>query len=91
MAVYKNSIGIKIILDCGADITAATLRQIKYRKPDGTSGIWIANQETNTSISYTIIAGDLDFSGTIRFQAYVTTPTWTLHGDIVRLKVLDTL
>jgi hypothetical protein len=91
MSVYKNSIGIKLIAECGTDITAATTRQIKYRKPDGTSGAWTATQESGTSISYTVVSGDIDFTGDLQIQAYVITPTWTLYGDIARLTVLDVL
>jgi hypothetical protein len=91
MSVYKNSIGIKLIAECGTDITAATTRQIKYRKPDGTSGAWTAVQETGTSISYTVVSGDIDFTGDLQIQAYVITPTWTLYGDVARLTVLDVL
>jgi hypothetical protein len=91
MSVYKNSIGIKLIAECGADITAATTRQILYRKPDGTRGAWTAAQESGTSISYTVVSGDIDFTGDLQIQAYVITPTWTLYGDIARLTVLDVL
>jgi len=91
MAVYKGSIGLKIILECGTTISAATTRQIKYRKPDGTASAWTAAQETTTSISYTTISGDIDFTGDLQLQAYVITPTFTLYGDICRLAVLDVL
>jgi hypothetical protein len=91
MSVYKNSIGIKLIAECGTDITSATTRQILYRKPDGTRGAWTATQESSTSISYTVVSGDIDFTGDLQIQAYVITPTWTLYGDIARLTVLDVL
>lgn len=91
MAVYKDAVGVKIILECGTTITAATTKQIKYRKPEGITGAWTAAQETSTSISYTTVAGDLSFSGDIQLQAYVITPTWTLYNDITRLTVLDIL
>jgi len=91
MAVYKDAVGLPIALECGTDITAATTRQIKYRKPDGTTGTWTAVQATSTKISYTTVAGDMNFSGDIYLQAYVVTPSWTLYGDITWLTVLDIL
>ena len=92
MSVFKGTIGQKIILSVGVDISAATTRQIKYRKPDGTTGAWTAIEESTTSISYTTTAvTDLNISGTWQLQAYVITPSWTTHGEIVRLKVKETL
>lgn len=91
MSVFKGSVGLEIPLDVGTTITGATTLQIKYRKPDGTSGAWTATEKTSTSISYTTVSGDLDFTGDIKLQAYVVTATWTLYGDIVRLTVYDVL
>lgn len=91
MSVYKNAVGLTIIAECGISIAAATTRQIKYRKPDGTTGAWTAAQYSTTSIYYNTVAGDLDFVGDLQIQAYVVTPSWTLHGDICRLSVLDNL
>ena len=91
MSVYKNATGLKIIVECGTDISAATTKQIKYRKPDGTGGAWTADAESSTSLSYTTVAGDVNQAGDLQLQAYVVTPSWTLYGDIARLPVLDTL
>ena len=92
MSVFKGAIGQKIILNVGVDISAATTRQIKYWKSDGTSGAWTAAEESSTSISYTTTAAsDLNIVGEWRLQAYVVTPDWTDHGDIMRLVVKNTL
>ena len=92
MSVFVGDLGVKIILDCGTSIAAATTRTIKYRKPGGEVKSWTGTQETTTTISYTTTAAtDLDEAGTWQLQAYVVTPSWTLSGRIARLKVLATL
>lgn len=92
MSVFKGTIGQKIILNVGVDISTATTRRIKYLKPDGTEGYWSAAEESTTSISYTTTAAtDLNIAGTWRLQAYVVTPSWTTHGEMVRLMVKETL
>lgn len=92
-AVYKGDIGVKIVLDCGLDISTATTKQIKYRKPRGDAGAWTATLESdNASLSYTTTAAtDLSEVGTWRLQAYVVTPTFTESGEICHLSVLDPL
>jgi len=48
--VQLNDIGTKIILDCVEDISTATSPEIKYKKPDGTSGSWTAVKESGTTL-----------------------------------------
>lgn len=87
-SVFKGAIGQKIILEVGINISAATTRTIKYRKPNGPLLTWAAAEETTTSISFTTtLASDLNKTGTWKFQAFVITPTWTEHGEIDRLQV----
>lgn len=92
MSVFVGALGKKIVLNVGVDISAATTRQIKYEKPDGTTGYWTAVEESTTSISYTTTAAtDLDDKGNWKLQAYIVTPTWTDHGNIARMTVKETL
>jgi hypothetical protein len=92
MSVFIGDIGVKIILDVGIDITAATAQKIKYRKPSGEFGSWTAVQETSTSISYTTIAAtDLNEIGNWLLQSYVITPSWTLSGKIAKFNVIATI
>ena len=89
-----GAIGQKIILNVEANISAATTRQIKYQRPDGTLGYWAAAQETTTSISYTTVAATdipVGNNGIWKLQAYIVTPAWTNHGKIARLLVKETL
>jgi len=90
--VYKKAKGRKITLEIEADITAASVRQIKYEKADGTIGCWDAEEESPTSISYTTkTKKDIDVVGTWKLQSYIVTPTWEDHGDPVQLIVKDIL
>ena len=73
--------GIEIILDVGTDISGATVRKIKYKKPTvGTVGFWVASEKTSTSIVYVTQVDDLDDAGIWKLQAYVEKSTWKLHG-----------
>ena len=92
MSVFIGDIGIKIILEVGADITTAISQKIKYRKPSGERGVWTATQETATSISYTTIAAtDLNEIGVWLLQSYVTMPSWALSGKIAKFSVIATI
>ena len=90
MFVYKNDTNVKIILNVGVDISAATVMRIKYRTPAGYSSYWTASAEGTTAITYTTGATDLTTAGTWLLQAYVEN-TWTRHGLICRLEVRETL
>jgi len=92
--IFEGAVGQKIILDVDVDISAATTRRIKYRRPDGTLSYWTATEETTTSISYTTVAAtDIPkgSDGIWKLQAYVVTPAWTNHGEVDRLLVKETL
>ena len=92
MYVFQGAIGQKIVLNVEVDISAASTKQIKYTKSDGTVGYWTAAEETTTSISYTTTsASDLNIKGIWKLQAYIVTPGWTDHGDIVQMLVKPTL
>ena len=92
MSTFVGATGKKIVCRCYIDISAATTKQIKYEKPDGTDGAWDASEETTTSLSYTTTAAtDLNIAGDWKFQPYVVTPTWTEHGEIDKLTVKETL
>ena len=85
---YVGDKGIEIIIDVGTDISGATVRKIKYKKPvDGKTGYWTAAEKTTTSIAYVTQATDLNEAGTWELQAYVEKSTWKLHGEKKQFKV----
>lgn len=87
--IFKGDIGTKIILNTGSDLSTGTLFKIYYRKPDGTTGFWTAQKESdNTSISYTTLSSsDLDVVGTWVLQSYVEISGWKGFGVSVNLIV----
>jgi hypothetical protein len=89
MKVYVNDVGTQIILNCGTDLSGATLLRIKVKKPNGVSVTWTALPYMTTQIAYTTILGDLDQVGVYKIQAYVETPSWKGHGETLNLTVYN--
>jgi hypothetical protein len=72
---YIGAIGVQILGDCGMDVSAATVAQLKVEKPDGTLVTWTAkpiiiNGSPNW-LSYTTASGDLDQVGRYAVQPYL--------------------
>ena len=78
---YKNDIGIEIELNVATDISGATIRKIKFKRPNGTIGVWDASAKSSTSIAYVTKGGDLNNAGIWTLQAYIEKATWKLHGN----------
>ena len=92
MAVISvGDVGTVITLDCGVDISTATVKTIKVRKPTGETVSWAATLSEITAMSYTTGSGDLDIAGTWHFQAVVTMPGWTGSGEIATMDVSPTV
>lgn len=85
--VYTGDVGTEIILDCVDDVSAATVRNIKVRKPNGLRTTWAATLDGTTKIKYVIQTGDLDVIGNWALQAYVEIPGWKGSGKLVTLVV----
>lgn len=85
--VYVGDVGTAIILDCGADVSAATARSIEARKPDGSTVTWAAVASGTNSIRHDVLPGALDQPGTWVLQAKVTLPAGTWRGRSVPLRV----
>lgn len=73
---------IQINLATCLDISGHATLTIKYRRPDGTVGCWIAAQCAGdvNCITYTTAIGDLDQSGEWLIQAVATDAGVSLHG-----------
>ena len=85
--VYVGDTGTAIILDCGQDISAATVRSIEARKPDGTTASWAASASGTNAIRFDTLAGTLDQAGKWRLQAKVTLPSGLWRGATAELVV----
>ena len=86
--VYVGDIGTEIVIDCGSDLTGATVHQILVRKKDGTTAIWEATVDGNY-LKYTIVENDLNIAGTYWLQAYVSISGWSGRGATATLVVYD--
>ena len=73
--VYLNQNSLRLKVDTGVDITGATTRLIKYKKPDATAGQFIATADTPTTagiIYYDFVNTELDQEGVWTMWSYVT-------------------
>ncbi len=69
-------------LDTGLDLTAASVKKILYKKPDGSKGGWDASVE-GTKLVYNFNDTDINVSGEWEFQAYVEIGGKKGYGDVV--------
>lgn len=83
---------IKINLSTGIDLSGYDILHIKFRRPDGTFGRWIAAVDAViTHMVYTTKPTDLDMPGKWTVQAHVedaALPETDLHGEFVEFDVL---
>lgn len=91
MAIFNTQDLIDIVLDTGQDLTSATVTNIKYIKPDGTSGTWTGVSYDTTKVKYEVQSGDLDDIGLWTLQAIVTIGGRTGYGDLVKMQVDEKL
>lgn len=79
--VYIGDEGTTFVLDCGQDISDATVRKIKVRKPDGTEVDWTATASGSNAIQYSTGSTDLNLAGKWKLQAYIEMPGWKGLGN----------
>ena len=85
--LYVGDTGTVITLDCGQDVSAASVRSIEVRKPDGSTASWTASASGTDSLTYTTLAGTLDQAGEWALQALVTLPSGVWRGETALLEV----
>lgn len=86
--VHKGDIGRKIIMDAGEDLTDATVIQLKYVKPDGTTGYWSGSRQSLQYAFYiTQAEDDLDQVGKWLVQLYVEIDSSKIHGKMESFQV----
>ena len=94
---HVGVIGFEIFIETQLDLDTATTLEIKYKKPDGSSGTFTAVKETKTAprsntrygLKYiTTAVGDLDQAGDWEVQAHVVLPSgWTGPGLVAIMPV----
>jgi hypothetical protein len=90
--IFKNQTALDLTLDTTIDLTTATDVWMKYKKPDGTIGIWDATIDdpvTDGIIRYIIqSSSDLDQLGEWTRWAYIEiNSTKYAPGDSVTFEV----
>lgn len=85
--IRVNDIGTEIVLDCGIDISTATVRKIYAKSPVGGKKTWTAAASGTNSISYVLLPGDIDVSGNWQVQSYVEMPGGKWRGTWAILNV----
>ena len=89
--IFVGDTGTIIKVDCGVNISTATVHNIVVRKPNGAKVTWVGTISGVTSILYATQASDLDIAGTWHLQAVVTMPGWTGSGEIATMDVSPTV
>jgi len=97
--IYKDDIGtvfeITIIDDDTIlDISTATIKQFKFKKPSGavlTKTAAFSSDGTDGLLRYTSVAGDLDEINTYSIQAKITMPEGVWSSEITQFTVKDIL
>ena len=85
--IYVNDIGTELVLDCGVNISTATLMKVLARNPSGGKKTWVASLNTTTSIKYVLQAGDMAVPGKWKVQSYVEMPGWSGRGEWAEIDV----
>lgn len=80
-----------LTLETGINISSATTMQIKYRKPNGTTGAWTADLEGTTQMKYQMSNSDLDVAGNWVIQAYIVIGGLYGFGEKVNIEVKATV
>lgn len=84
---FIGDTGTEITLDCGVDISSATVMKILAKPPRGAVKQWSAQLEGSRTIKYVLQPNDLHVPGVWVLQAYVEMPGWQGRGLPVELKV----
>jgi hypothetical protein len=95
---FAGDIGTDIICECGENITGATGTIIKYKKPDGAEGQWVADiyndpesELTNSTLKYTTKEGDwLEADiGNWDITVFMVLDGWSGHGETDQFELLS--
>lgn len=90
--IYVGQIGVEINLNTaatseGIDLSAATTKEIKYRKPSGATGSWTASSSGDILTYTTAAAATLDEAGRWLLQAHVAGTGYDALGEKAELNI----
>lgn len=86
---YVGDIGTTILIDCSANISAATLIQLKVKTPDNKDLTWVASvdPDNNQYIKYTVREKDFLIPGYYYIQPYIEISGFKGRGETCRIKI----
>jgi hypothetical protein len=86
--IHTGDIGsvIRIVPETETDLSSAVSAEIRYKKPNGTTGSWEATI-VDGGVQYVTQADDIDVAGTWYFQVYVDLIAWAGSSAIVSAKI----
>lgn len=87
---YVGEINTEIKVDCGVDVSSATVKKIYLKKPNNTILEKIPTVYNGRYLRFFTIAGDLDMSGEYELQVYLEMTGWTGRGQTARFVIFDT-
>lgn len=87
--IYKNDIGTELLLDCGVNVSTATVMKVRSRNPNGAIKEWTATLSGTNFIKYVLLTGDINVAGKWQFQSYIEMPTWKGRGEWATVEVKD--
>jgi len=87
--IYLGDVGTVIILDCGSNVSTATVRKMRARMPNGGIKEFTASADTNNTIKYVLLDGDFNVAGNWQVQAYIDMPGWKGRGEWAAVQVKD--
>ena len=87
MEIFVGDVGTVLQVDCGADISQATVLKVIAKPPYGAKKEWVGTLNGTNIIDYTLLAGDIHVGGTWRVQSYIELPNWQGRGEWANLEV----
>lgn len=66
--IYTGTVGIKLIVETGQDLSTASQVSLLVKKPDKSQVEWVG-VANGTTIEYVVKSGDLDLAGTYIIHA----------------------
>jgi hypothetical protein len=87
--IYRNSIGVRLIVDTKIDLSTASLTALLIKKPSNTVATWntVIQDATNGIIYYDVLENDLNEEGIYILQSYVESGTSRFYGESVKFHV----
>lgn len=86
---YRDSVGLDIIINMQADISAATAQSLLIKKPDGSFIVWSATVYDTNYLKHTTVAGDINIAGIYKINPKLTFSTQIIYGETVDLIIYE--